>query len=118
MRMKILILSILILFSCFDLCSQQTNTDLRGQIVTYNNYTQSQVPVPNIKVAIIKYDYQSQRWRTLRYTYTNSYGMYYIYNIRYGVYQIQVADKYYYPITVVIIDKRYQQFQDIPRIQI
>ena len=92
-------------------------TDLRGQVTAYNPYSKNYAPTANIKVDLYRFNQSSKRWDIVNTTYTDQMGMYYIFRVAPGDYFLQVS-KVNYPIKVGVIDRRRQQFQDIPRIQI
>ena len=112
-----IILIIVLVIGIFPHTLFAQNTDLRGQVVTYNPYSDYFFPTSNIRVDLYTFDYQYQRWVIVRTAYTDPYGMYYMFNIIPGEYYLQV-NRVNYPLTVVRIDRRVYQFQDIPRIEL
>ncbi len=104
--MKLLSFTILLFLGTF-LYAQ--NTDIRGQVVSYNTYYKNYPPASNMRVNL------SQNNRFINSTYTDAGGIYYFYNITPGSYILQINNRVY-NINVHHINKRNQQFQDISRI--
>ena len=111
----IIIISLLIGICPHTLFAQ--NTDLRGQVVAYNPYARNVTPVSNIRVDLYKYNNYSRRWDRVYTTYTDPYGMYYMYNIPPDKYYLQV-NRVNYPLPVGSVDRRRYRYQDVPRIQL
>ena len=113
---KIIIMSLLIGIYSHTLFAQPT-TDLRGQVVAYNPYAGNVTPVPNIRVDLYQYNNYFKRWDIVCTTYTDPYGMYYMYDIPPDKYYLQV-NRINYPLSVVFVDRRRYRYQDVPRIQL
>ncbi len=105
-----------ILFIIFSLIvlsakAQYPGTNLRGQVqVAYNN---TYVPYPNASIGLYALNAYNN-WVLVSQAITNEFGFYFFYGIPPGPYSIQINGLKNYSITVVMIDYRFYQFQDVP----
>ncbi len=83
-------------------------TDIRGEIVRFDEYYKKYEPLANIKVELL------QNSKTISSTYTNSKGVYYLYRIVPGSYTLHFKGKTF-NINVQTIDKSRQDFQKIEK---
>jgi len=111
--MKKLILIIAILCSQYVGAQNYTGTNIRGKIVTFNAYYNTMVPLQAAVVSLYLFNAYNNQWMLISETITNLEGFYFLYNVPVGNYFLQVNRLKNYPISVVRIDYRQYQFQDI-----
>jgi hypothetical protein len=106
---------LILLTGLFSLLIFQTAkaTNLRGQLLRYNSYTGTNMPLAGVRVDLMIWN--GAQWVDVGYSITGNDGLYYFVNVQPGVaIQILVFNRFIFtqPIGVGAINPPY--FQDLP----
>jgi hypothetical protein len=88
-------------------------TNLRGKVMSLDQ-AGNPFPLTDVKVDLYQYDFNAQKWVMIAGTVTDAYGFYYFPAIQPGNYSVQVKQSKNYEITVIRIDYKQFQYQDLP----
>jgi hypothetical protein len=92
--------------------AQYPGTNIRGLVRAVNPYGRNYVSFPGAPVDLYAY-YANSGWVKLAQTVTNQNGYYFFYRVQPGSYYLQVNYLKNYQVSVVQIDYRQYQFQDM-----
>jgi len=109
--------TLIILLTAIVLSGQSLPVNLKGQVVTYNQFVQRDVPVRFAQIDLFRFDPGEDKWIHFRSSNTNTHGYYFLYTIPPGRYKIVVKNKKSL-IVEVNPAQRKNQFKQIPDIKI
>lgn len=101
-------------FSCLTLLCQHQypGTNVRGQLVTWNNWRQ-QVPLVSAKVDLYVFNPSVQQWQFVATSYSDGFGYFGFNYLPVNNYAFQVNGIKNYNIQVIFIDYRFYSFQNL-----